>query len=90
MAREERRESGAAARLKYTAEVREKLSALLCADNIRILTGSQVTVDWDLMRFGRITSTGAVRDLLLLPSNIRLRNEASATENMFLRQNYEN
>lgn len=60
-----RLDPSSAALLYYSMRVREKVMSMVHNVGLRILIGQQVTYYWYLMRFGRITSTGAVRILAL-------------------------
>lgn len=75
-----RRDPTAAARMSYKPAVKARVLQPLSDEDLRQVTGAQVTEDWYLMRFGRVTSTGAVRILALGSDTPTVREEARDAE----------
>lgn len=75
-----RRDANASARMQYSSLVSTRVLKPLQSDALRQLTGEQATDDWFLLRFGRVTSTGAVRVLSLRGPDMAMRTEATAAD----------
>lgn len=71
-----RRDPSAASRLSYKESVKRRVLEPLSREGLRQVTGAQTTEDWYLMRFGRVTSTGAVRVLAVQSAIPTVREEA--------------
>lgn len=75
-----RRDPSAASRMSYNSTVKALLLRPLSDEDLLQVTRAQVTEYWYLMRFGRVTSTGAVQILALRSGTPTVQEEARDAE----------